>query len=117
MAHAALHFAAGAALGMAVAAPAVCRAWKVHQRLAPATARWILAAWAAGFWALVPSVLRHWGAPPALCEGWWMNAFVLHPLLDRLVRGGALVGPAALAAVLALQYAVVLAALRQRRSR
>jgi len=117
MAHAALHFAAGAAAGMAVAAPALVRAWRMNDRLAPPMTRWIVVSWAAGFWALIPSFLRHWGAPAGVCEGWWMNVFVFHPQLDAAVRGGAILGPAALAAVLAAQYAAVLAALRRRRRR
>ena len=101
---------------MAATAPALLRAWRADAPVARPTARWIAASWALGFYALIPSFLRHWGAPEAICGGWWMNLFVLHPLLERLGHRGPIWGGAALTACYILQYGVALLALRRART-
>lgn len=117
MTHSAIHFALGAAVAAAAWLPAVARNWRAGAPLAEPTGRWLLATYALGLWALLPALLRHAGLPAAWCDGWWMNVFLLHPLLSGLHLGGALVGAAALGAVLLAQYGVVLLALARTSAR
>ena len=111
MANATLHLAAGLMAGMALAAPRALRAVQAREGVALAARDWLLASWAIGGCALVPSFLPYLGLSEWLCRGWWMNVFVLHPLLNRLFPGGTLVGELALMACFAAQYAVLLWAL------
>jgi hypothetical protein len=111
MAHAALHFTLGMAAGMAALAPRVGRAWRGEGSLADALGLWLLGAWAAGFIAIGPSLLRYAGIPPDICGGGWMNVFLFHPLLNALLPQNAIVGGAAFMGALAFQYGVVVAAL------
>ncbi len=119
MAHTALHFAIGLAVGSAVAAPSVLRALAGRPQTAsllPLT-RMVLLAWTLGLWAVVPNILRALGMPESFCGGWWMNVFLLHPTLDRLVAGGTLIGGILLAAVLAGQYGLIVLAIALARHR
>lgn len=111
MAHAALHFTLGMAAGMAVLAPAVRRAWRGDGSLATALGRWVLGAWAGGFIAIVPSLLRYAGLPPGFCGGWWMNVFLLHPLINALLPQSVIAGGVAFMGTLAFQYGMILAAI------
>lgn len=111
MAHTALHFSIGLAAGMALQAPALRRVWKQGRQLAPAVARWLLVSWAAGLWAIVPSLLRYAGLPESFCSGWWMNLFLLHPLINQFGPHGTLIGGALLVALCSFQYTLVVAAI------
>lgn len=111
MADASLHFALGMAAGMALTAAPVKRAWETGNQLAPAVWRSLRAAWGLGIWAIVPSLLHLLGTPPELSQGWWMNLFLFHPLINHVGRHATLIGAFALVAGLAFQYALVLAAL------
>jgi hypothetical protein len=111
MAHAALHFSVGMMTGMGVLAPRVLRALRARAPAAVAMRQWVVAAWLLGVYALVPSFLPHIGVPTGLCNGWWMNVFLFHPLLNVLIPRGTLLGELALLACLAFQYACVLAVL------
>lgn len=111
MAHSALHFSAGLLAGMTVFAPAVAVAFQRRRGLSRTVGRWIAVSWALGFFAIVPSLLHAAGAPPSFYGGWWMNLFFFHPLLNRLDRGGYLVGAALMGLCFAAQYVVLLAAI------
>ena len=111
MAHAALHFSVGMVTGMGVLAPRVLRALRARAPTAAAIRQWVVAAWLLGVYALVPSFLPHIGLPTAVCDGWWINVFLFHPLLNVLIPRGTLLGELTLLACLAFQYACVLAAL------
>jgi hypothetical protein len=117
MAHAALHFAIGSTLGLALAAPQLRQAWQTGKRLGPATLRCLGLSWGIGILAVVPSLLRYAGVPESSCAGWWMNVFVLHPLLNRLLPPCTLVGTAAFAGTFVAQYALILAAMVRVRRR
>lgn len=108
MANATLHLAAGLMAGMALAAPRVMRALRARAGMAPAAREALLASWALGACALIPSFLPHLGLPGGFCRGWWLNVFVLHPLLNRAFPGGTLVGELALMACFVAQYAGLL---------
>jgi hypothetical protein len=113
MAHAALHFSVGMVTGMGFLAPALRRAWQAGAPLARPARRWVMGGWALAFYAIVPSLLRYAGLPLTFTNGWWMNVFLFHPLLDRLVRQGYIAAGVLILGCFALQYGVVLACLRE----
>jgi hypothetical protein len=111
MAHAALHFAVGMTVGMALSAPGLHRAWQAGKAVAPAALRWLGASWTLGAFAVVPSLLRYAGVRESVCAGWWMNLFLLHPLINTFVPQNLIAGSAAFVGVFALQYLCILAAI------
>lgn len=116
MAHTALHFAAGLAIGMAIQSPVVREAWNRGRGLAPAVMRGLVVSWGLGLWAVVPSLMNYLGVPHAICTGWWMNLFLFHPLINRWGPHATILGAAALTAGFIAQYAMILAALLRIRS-
>jgi hypothetical protein len=117
MAHAALHFAAGMTAGMVLMAPRLKQAWQTRQHLYPAVKRWILISWGLGFTAIIPSLLRYAGLPESFCSGWWMNVFLLHPLINRILPQNLILASFIFGSLIALQYLVILAAIRRLRLR
>lgn len=113
MADASFHFAAGMATGMLLAAPRLYRAWERGTPLAPEVLRWLATSWGLGFWSIIPSLLGYIGLPASLCQGWWMNLFLLHPLINHHGPHATIIGGAALATCYVAQYLVVLASLRR----
>ena len=111
MAHAALHFAAGMAVGMILQAPPLRRAWSHGAALAPAVLRWLGISWGLGAWAIIPSLLRHAGLSETFCGGWWMNLFLLHPLVNRWGPHATIIGAVALIAGFVFQYTTILTAI------
>jgi len=112
MADAAFHFATGMALGMTLATPRLRQAWDQGRPLAPEILRWLATSWLLGAWALAPSLLRYAGLPESFCHGWWMNLFLFHPLINRLGPHATIIGAAAFVACFALQYGVILLAIK-----
>ena len=110
MAHSAIHFALGAAVATAAAAPSLRAAFQGRRSLARSVGGWLLLSWAAGLYAIVPGLLHYAGLPDRICNGWWMNVFLFHSAL-RHVRAGDIIGAMVLAAFFAAQYAVLLAAI------
>lgn len=119
MAHTALHFAAGLGLGMALAAPALGRAFRDAARrsagprtaLAAPLACLLAGSWGLGLFAIIPNVLHALALPEWFCAAWWMNLFLLHPLLDRWVTGGTVIGGFLLVVALSSQYGLLLLAI------
>lgn len=111
MAHANLHMAAGMVVGTAITVWPVARAWLGRAPLARPVGRMLVAAYALGVWALVPNLVTAAGGPAGIHEAVWANVFVGHALIDRREGGGLLVGQAVMVALLAFQYAVLVAAL------
>lgn len=119
MAHTVLHFAAGLGLGMILAAPALGRALRDAARRRPGThtplsaplARLLAGAWELGLFAIIPNILRAMAMPERFCAGGWMNLFLLHPLLDRWVTGGTVIGGFLMVAALSSQYGLLLLAI------
>jgi hypothetical protein len=117
MAHANFHMAAGMATATMITLWPVVRAWRARAALAPPVGRMLLASYALGVWALVPSLLTTIGFPQRIHRDWWANAFLGHAVISERVRGGLLVGELVLAAVMTFHYAVLVAAIaRARRS-
>lgn len=116
MAHAALHFAAGMTVGMVLLAPRLKQAWETRTQVYPTVKWWILAAWGLGFFAIIPSLLRYAGLPESFCSGWWMNGFLLHPLVNRLLPQNLILASFVFGGLIALQYLVILAAILRLKS-
>ena len=108
--HASFHFFLGAAVGMAVLVPGVWSAARDRRPLAKPILRWLLAAYAVGFWAVVPNILGHLGVPHGICDACWMNIFLLHPLIDSLQDGGKLLGEIGMTMIFCAQYVVIVTA-------
>jgi hypothetical protein len=108
-----LHFAVGMTAGLAVTTRPFLHAWRAGLPVSSPAGRWLLAGWAAGTWAIVPSLLRWCGAPDGLCDGAWTNVFFLHPAIDYWGAGTQKIGIVWMAFLLALQYLVLLAAIRR----
>lgn len=117
MAHAALHFAAGMTAGMILMAPRLRRAWQQRAQLYPAVRWWLLAAWGLGVTATIPSLLKYAGAPEAFCSGWWMNLFLLHPLINRMLPQNLILASFTFGGLIAFQYLVILASILRLRNR
>jgi len=111
MAHAALHFSAGMVAGMVLLAPRLKQAWQTRSQLYAAVKWWILAAWGLGFVAIVPSMLKFAGLPAPFCSGWWMNLFLLHPLLNYFLPQNLIVTSFIFGGLITFQYSVILAAI------
>lgn len=116
MAHANFHLAAGMAVGTALTALPVLRAYLADRPLARPLARlWIVTA-ALGLWATVPDVASALGVADVHLAR-WADVFVLHRAIDGRVKGGLLLGELGLVAQLAVHYLVLLVALRRARRR
>jgi hypothetical protein len=110
MAHTVFHFAVGMAVGTAILLPAVYRRLKNNEATANPIRNWLIAAYGLGAWAVLPGALKRLG----VADGWWMNVFLLHPLINRMKGGGVLVGEILLVFFFVLQYVTILVALRRR---
>ena len=112
MAHVTLHFSFGIAVATALMLRDLLRHWREGHPLASPLARWLLWSYAAGFYASVPSLLRQAGLPDAVCNGWWMNVFMLYALIKRTFTfGGMPLGGLALGLCFTVQYAALLGAI------
>jgi hypothetical protein len=115
VAHANFHIAAGIAVGTALTALPVLRAWRAEGPLARPIARLLLVSYGLAFWAVVPTALTTLGAPAAVHHAWWADLFLLHARIDWRVEQGLLIGELAIAAAFVAHYLLVLAALRRAR--
>jgi hypothetical protein len=111
MAHANFHMAAGMATATMITLWPVVRAWRGNTALAPPVGRMLLASYAIGVWALMPSLLTTIGFPQHIHRAWWANAFLGHAVISERVRGGLLIGELVLAAVITFHYVVLVAAI------
>ncbi len=102
------HFAVGMALGLALGLPTVVLAWRRRPRLGMLIARLVVLTYAFGLFAVVPGILRYLGVPSRICDGWWMNLFVFHPLVDQTKSGGLLSGVGAVCGLSAFLYGLIL---------
>jgi hypothetical protein len=120
MAHSALHFSLGWAVGSLGAVRPLVAAWRRGRGLAGACRRWLILSYALGALAVLPGILRWLGVPDRICDGAWMNVCVFYPLLNRIRPGAHTAGPLVLGGCFAAQYVVLLVAiarLRRRRRR
>ena len=113
MTHSAIHFSLGALAATGLCLPSLARRFRsTGTPLARPLLKWLVCSLGAGLWAVVPAILLHAGVPAAFCHGWWMNVFMLHPLLFRLNLGGTIVATAMLAFCFAVHYGLLLCAVR-----
>ena len=112
MAHSAIHFSIGMIAGSIVTFPPLIKAWLANSPLTKKIRRWLLISYAAGIYAIIPSLLGWVGMPASFCDGWWMNIFLLHPLINKLGTTGRLI-PATIAVFLCfvVPYLIILAAI------
>jgi hypothetical protein len=111
MAHANFHLAAGIAVGTAVTALPVARAWLASRPVSRPIARMLVASYALGFWAVIPNAITTLGGPASVHHAWWSNVFLGHAAIDRQVEQGLLIGELGIAAAFVAHYALVLLAL------
>ncbi len=110
MAHSTLHFSLGWILGSLVFFVSSLRIW-LNGRASDWFKKWFIWSFAFGVFAVVPGIFLSLRLPNGFCAGWWMNVFVLHPLLDELKPGGITMGPLLLGACLGGQYMLIVVAL------
>lgn len=108
MAHSTVHFSVGMITGIACGAPLLLRAWRECQRVAQRATQWLLLAWALGIFAEFPGILRRLRVPDQICDGPWMNIFLLYPLINEAKPGGQTMGPILMAMLFGCQYALLL---------
>jgi hypothetical protein len=116
MAHANFHIATGIAVGTAITAIPLVRAWTARRPVAAPIKRMLVVSYGLGFWAVVPTALTTLGAPAYVHHAWWANVFLAHAAIDRRYDAGLLVGELAIAAAFVAQYLLILAALRRARA-
>lgn len=117
MAHSALHFSLGMAIGAAATLRPILRSWRGDEKLAPLLRKSFVLSCGLGVFAIIPSLFRSVGLPAAFCEGWWMNLFLLHPVVDRIKTGDTIMGTAGVIFCFTFHYLLLLAALRRTRKR
>ncbi|MEI6564067.1 MAG: hypothetical protein WCO42_07160 [bacterium] len=117
MAHTALHFAAGMSVGMLLLTPRLINAWQTRLKLFDSVKNWLIGSWGLGFYAIIPSLLRHTCLPDGFCSGWWMNVFLLHPLINRYFHQHLILADFIFPGWIALQYLVILSAIIRLRNR
>jgi hypothetical protein len=112
MAHSAIHFSIGMIAGSIATFPPIIKVWLGQAALTKKISRWLLISYVTGIYAIIPSLLGWLGLPNNFCNGWWMNIFLFHPLINKLGTTGRLI-PATIAVFLCfiIPYTVLLAAL------
>ena len=115
--HSSLHFAAGVWLGTLLLLPNVYKKLKDNKPTADSIGLLILASYALGVLAIIPSFLRQMGYPEEVCASPLMNIFLLHPLFDKLFSGGMLKGEITMILAFAAQYILILWAIRKTHNR
>ena len=112
MAHSVIHFSIGVIAGTAATIAPVINAWRNNLPMADKIRRWLLISYAAGIYAIIPSLLHWLGLPDKFCGGWWMNIFLFHPLINKIETSSHLI-PASIAVFLCfiLPYFIIVAAI------
>lgn len=113
MAQSTLHLSVGMLLGSLIALPQVRRAWRDGLPVAQAIGRWCLLAYSLGLYATLPAIIRRMIHTPEGLSGPWWNVFLFYPLIERLELPSILLGELAAAGLFALQYIVILLAIRR----
>jgi hypothetical protein len=114
VAHPLFHFGIGLAVGTAAILPSIAGKIRSGDRMAPWLGKRLITAYALGVFAVVPGLLHLAGLPGFICNGWWMNVFIFYHLMNKLKPGGMLGGEVLAVSCFALQYVLLLAALRTR---
>lgn len=107
-----LHFALGMLTGMILFIHPVIRNKIAGRKLAPAFKTWLIMSYCLAVFAIIPNILRRIGVPDTICNGWWMNVFLLHPLINGLKNGGMVIGRIGIITCFTIQYILLLTAIR-----
>jgi hypothetical protein len=110
-----MHFSVGLFAGTCAFLPVTIRRIRAGSRMASAVGILIAGAYLTALFAVIPNLARRAGVPEFICSGWWMNLFLLHPLMDHAKKGGMLVGEVLTVICFLVQYAIVLAAIARLR--
>ena len=111
MADSTIHFAAGLAVGTCIFLPTIIRKIRSGEKTAAAVGQMLATSYALAAFSITPNLLRHAGLPEFFCSGWWMNLFLLNPVLDKIKPGGMLVGEILIVLFFIAHYLILLAAL------
>ncbi len=111
MAHSAMHFGIGLAVGAASGLPFLKAALK--EEVSRNSATWLAISYVLGAIAVLPSFLGLIGVPESITSSWYMNVFLLHPIIDRLKSGGKLIGETLVVSCFLFQYFIMLVLLRR----
>ena len=106
MAHSAMHFGIGLAVGAASGLPFLWTALK--EQAARNSGVWLTISYVLGAIAVFPSFLGMIGVPESVTSAWYMNIFLFHPLMDRLKPGGKLIGETLVVTCFLFQYSMML---------
>ena len=106
MAHSSMHFGLGLAAGAAASLPLLREALKNETALN--SGQWLIASYAVGTAAVVPSFLSLLGVPESITSAWYMNIFLFHPLIDQLKSGGYLIGETLIVSCFLFQYVTMI---------
>lgn len=117
MAQSTLHLSFGMLLGTLFSLPPFWRAWQRGLPVARTVLRWILLSYALGIYAVLPAIVRRFSSNPDIGSSIGWNVFLFFPLVDRLPLPSILVGELAVGSIFALQYAVMLLAIRRTQHR
>ena len=115
MAESVFHFAVGLSVGTAAFLPALVRRFKTGDPMAPFFVRWFAVAFGLAVLAIIPGLFAKIGLPDRFLAAWWMNIFVLFPILNSLKHGGFIVGTAMILGCGAVMYISLLLAIARRR--
>ena len=111
MAQSTLHFSCGMAAGTLAVLPKLRRAWQTRDPLAPVVVRWIIFSYTLGLFATLPAIYRHFFSDGTPANAWWSNIFLLYGLIEKLPLPSIGLGEICAAAIFALQYGLMLAAI------
>jgi hypothetical protein len=101
-----MHFGLGLAAGAASGLPFLRAALK--EEASRNSRIWLMISYLLGAVAVFPSFLGVLGVPETITSGWYMNIFLLHPIMDQLKSGGKLIGETLIVSCFLFQYLMML---------
>jgi len=102
------HFSVGLLTGTLGLLPLFFVRMRANDKMAPFFALWFGVSFGLALWAIAPGFLAWAGVPRCLLTGWWMNIFLLHPLLNTMKHSGFLVGTVCMFMGVAVMYSALL---------
>ena len=115
MAHSLFHFFIGLTAGSLCFLNIIFRPWLDGEKMSNPLRRWLILSYAIACFAIIPNLLCRAGLPQNVCASWWMNIFVLYPVINKLKDGGSLIGQVGITLFFILQYLCLLGAIARTR--
>jgi hypothetical protein len=106
MAHSAMHFGLGLAIGASAGLPLIRDA--IKKNTSRNTRKWLLVSYVTGAIAVFPSFLGLLGVPESVTSAWFMNIFLFSPLIDRMKSGGKLIAETLIVSSFLFQYSILM---------